>query len=198
MALDSKGEFAHTIPVVLKQNDTHIENLIKLTGTMELQSKDGKKTTYKRTNGLLGDIRLFDKLSGTRLDMFAFGNIFGLFMEESTGSVMTNRIFEAQKQQLEVSNKFYEYFEKDGFLKKNRKNIDLLEQEVSSLTNLLDSKGNPIVIPNSQVIYLRDVMLREIVRDRMIENGYRGGEQSNHFKDDGFVFINGNSNNRKN
>ena len=187
----------HTIPVVLKQNDTHIENLTKLVGTMELQSKDGKKTTYKRTNGLLGDVRLFDKLSGTRLDMFAFGNIFGLFMEESTGSVMTNRIFEAQYQQLEVSNKFYEYFEKDGFLKNNRKNIDLLEQEVSSLTNLLDGNGNPIIIPNSQVVYLRDIMLREIVRDRMIENGYRGGEQSNYFKDDGFVFINGNSNNRK-
>ncbi|MDD3971344.1 MAG: hypothetical protein PHC31_05445, partial [Clostridia bacterium] len=187
----------HTIPVVLKQNDTHIENLTKLVGTMELQSKDGKKTSYKRTNGLLGDVRLFDKLSGTRLDMFAFGNIFGLFMEESTGSVMTNRIFEAQYQQLEVSNKFYEYFEKDGFLKNNRKNIDLLEQEVSSLTNLLDGNGNPIIIPNSQVIYLRDIMLREIVRDRMIENGYRGGEQSNYFKDDGFVFINGNSNNRK-
>ncbi len=197
MALDSKGEFAHTIPVVLKQNDTHIENLTKLVGTMELQSKNGKKTTYKRTNGLLGDVRLFDKLSGTRLDMFAFGNIFGLFMENSTGSVMTKRIYEAQYQQLEVSNKFYEYFEKDGFLKKNRKNIDLLEKEVSTLTNLLDSNGNPIVIPNSQVIYLRDVVLREIVRDRMIENGYRGGEQSNYFKDGGFVFINGNSNNRK-
>lgn len=197
MALDSNGEFAHTIPVVLKQNDTHIENLTKLVGTMELQSKDGKKTTYKRTNGLLGDVRLFDKLSGTRLDMFAFGNIFGLFMEESTGSVMTNRIYEAQKQQLEASNKFYEYFEKDGFLKKNRKNIDLLEQEVSSLTNLLDGNGNPIIIPNSEVVYLRDIMLREIVRDRIIENGYRGGEQSNYFKDGGVVFINGNSNNRK-
>lgn len=195
MALDSEGETAHTIPVVLKQNDTHIENLIKLLGEKTLISKNGKISKYKKTNGLI-DINLFDRFSGTRLDMFAFGNIFGMFMENSTGKTMTNRIYEAQKLQLEVSNKFYEYFEKDGFLKKNRKDIDLLEKEVSSLTNLLDSQGNNVIIPNSELIYLRDIMLREIIRDRMIDNGIREGEKSNYFKDGGIIFINGNSNNR--
>lgn len=196
MSLDNDGRFAQTIPNVLKQNEIHIDNISSLMGHNQLVDINDASKGYKKANGLLGNYKMFDKFSGTRLDMFAFGNIFGMFMENSTGKTITNRIYEAQRKQLEVSNAFYDYFEKDGYLKKNGKNIDLLEKETTTLANLTDVKGNPITIPNSQVMYFRDVMLREIIRDRMIENGFRTGQQSNHFRDGGIVFINGNKKNR--
>jgi hypothetical protein len=197
MNLSNDKVYSTSIQNVLKENSNNIENITKLVGTMELKSREGKKHTYARKKGLIGDFRLFDKFSGTRLDMFGFGNIFGMFMENSTGDVITKRILEAQRKQLEVSNKFYEYFEKDGFLKNNSKKIDTLEKNLSKITNLTDLDGNPIEIPHSQILYLRNVILREIIRGRMIEQGIRGGQKSNYFKDGGFVFINGNSNSRK-
>lgn len=196
MSLRSSGTHVETIPVVLEQNHRHIDNVLALVGKPLLDGKDGKKGKYSR-DGLLGDLRLLDKFSPARLDMYAVGNIYGLHMDDSTGKIMVKRIEQAQRQQLEVSNAFYDYFEKDGYLKQNENKISALEEQVSTINNLVDSDNKPIVMPNSQVIRLRDLLKREIIRTRLIENGHRGGEISNHFKDNGIIYIDDNTSDRR-
>lgn len=197
MFLDSELKTFPTLYNVTQQNNIHIDNLLDLLGNTEAvvsKDKHGNNVIkgYKRQGGLV-DVPMFDRFSGTRLDMYAFGNIFGNFMEESTGNVLTKRLQEAQIRQLEVTNSFYDHFEHDKFINKHSKEINALEKETSTLNNLVNKRGTPITMPNSQVLYLRNILFREIVRNRLIEQGHREGAMSNHFKDGGLIYIAGNS-----
>lgn len=188
---------APTVQNSLKQNNFHIENLSKLVGTNQIVHKNGKKIGVRKVDGLLGKITMFWKPVTWALDPFSFSNIFGLFMEDSTGKVIADRTYDAQKKILEVDNAYHNHFEHDGFLKVNRKQINALEKQVSQISNLTYEDGSKVSIPNSQVMYLRNILLREIVRNRMIEMGYRDGEISRHFRDGGFININENVSERK-
>lgn len=199
LALDTKGEAARTIKNVLKQNNHWVDSTLDMYGRQELIKKTEKKSTYKRTGGDLNNKKgkafvMFDRLSGTRLDVNAFSDIASLYMENAPFNVVKKKIQEAQKMQLKVTNDYDSYYEKNGYLRQNSTKINNLESVNTRVDNLLDVNGNPMLIPNSQILYLRDLLLREIIRNRLIEEGFRGGEQSLHFKDDGIIYINGNTN----
>lgn len=190
LALETSGNRVHTLPNVLRQNSVHIDALTKINGNYT-KGFDGKNVYNK---GLLG----YDFMKGLNnplLDMYAFGNIFGMGMEKSLGNVITKQLENATIKQLTVTNRFNEFFEKDGFIKKNTDNFNRIESEVIEVSNLIDKNGEKVFIPKSQVMTLRNIMLREIVRNRLIESGIRGGELSNKFNKDMIVYFNGNSDN---
>lgn len=195
MALDNS--IAPIIRNVLEQNNTSIDNMAKFIGHNEIIIDDkGNKKGTKRVDGLLGKVNLFDSKSKWFLDMFGFGTIFSMGLENTTGNIITERIYQAQIKQLEVTNAFHDHFDKGGYLKANRDNVARLEKETSTINNLKYKSGNVVSIPNSQVMYLRNIVLREIIRNRMIDMGVREGQKSSHFRDGGFININDNQHNK--
>lgn len=197
-ALDSEGEFAHTIPNVKKQANLWIESAIDIVGRLlPYYDKKGKRK-IKRNGGLIGDNMLIDNLNIAKwiADPFTLAEVSSLYMKNALPQVIQNRLFAGSKKQLEVLNLVSEYFEKGGWLKKNTKKIEALEKNYVGIKNLLDANGNPTNMSQSQVITLYRTLLREIILNRAIDEGHIIGVKTNHFANDNKVKITENVKNK--
>lgn len=124
------------------------------------------------------------------LDAFTVGESHAHWSDSGWAVVLNDKLIQATERKLQIDRMFKEHFEKGNFLKKNYKNIVQLDNPKNAINvkNLGNIKVNP-----SQIIYLRNMMLREIVRNRAIDLGLIRGEKSNHFNDGNLVDILGKS-----
>jgi hypothetical protein len=111
------------------------------------------------------------------LDPFSVAEMAGLFDEKSWAMVLMDKIVRGQERVFEVYRDFDDIFSEE-FLSKNNKNLIELEKRTAKITNL-----GGIDVRMSQVIYLRNMLLREIARNRAIDMKLIKGEKTNHFKD---------------
>jgi hypothetical protein len=138
-----------------------------------------------KTNEEIGATANFNiKPAGTSLlDPYTIAEIVGQFDDKSWAMTAMNKIIEGQERAFEVDKVFEETFSEE-WQKKNNSNLIDLEKNTKPIVNL-EGKS----IPMSQIIYLRNMLLREIVRNRMIDIGVVKGEKTHHFDNGSKVDI---------
>ena len=138
-----------------------------------------------KTNEEIGATANFDiKPVGTSLlDPYTIAEIAGQFDEKSWAMTAMNKIIEGQERAFEVDKVFEETFSEE-WQKKNNSTLIELEKNTKPITNL-EGKS----IPMSQIMYLRNMILREIVRNRMVDIGVIKGEKTHHFDNGSKVDI---------
>lgn len=181
----------------LRQRIHEQESINAIYGT-PIRSKDGKMIRGrldKDGNAIKPYIsKMFDSLSGTRLDPYAMGQLWSLGLEHNLGNAVVKEFDRAQIKLLEVDNKAYEIWNKhakawDKVNKKTKKNFQTncynLDKEnitVSGLHEIVSNGGQyNATITMSQAMSLYLAMRREMVRNYMIDKEFRGGEKSTYF-----------------
>lgn len=124
------------------------------------------------------------------LDAFTVGETQSHFNPNGWAMVLNEKLVQATDRKLQIDRLFKEHFEAQGFLKKNYKNIVGLESDKNAIEikNLGNVKAKP-----SQIIYLRNMLLRETIRNRAIDLGVLRGEKSNHFNNGNKIDLLGKS-----
>jgi hypothetical protein len=160
---------------------------------LAINSKEARtaETTVKewysdaKTNEEIGATANFNiKPAGTSLlDPYTIAEIVGQFDDKSWAMTAMNKIIEGQERAFEVDKVFEETFSEE-WQKKNNSNLIELEKNTKPIVNL-EGKS----IPMSQIMYLRNMLLREIVRNRMIDIGVVKGEKTHHFDNGSKVDI---------
>jgi len=112
------------------------------------------------------------------LDMFTVGEMAGLYNKNSWSMVLNDKIVRGNDRKLSIERHYREKFEKNNWLKKNYKRIVALDKNETAVN--VENLGNKRV-NRSQVMYLRNMLLREIVRNRAIDLGMMKGEKTSHF-----------------
>ena len=184
LAIDSAGEYAHTIKTVARQAHLWGEIMLDIVGSrLPTTNKFGKRI-LKRQGGVIGDNNFVDNLRKVKwiADPFTLAEIASLFMKNGLPQIIQNRLFEGSKKQLKVLNLYTEFFEGGGWLKHNREKINALENNYVEVKNLKDVLGNPVQLAMSQVITLYNNLKREVIRERLIDAGLMDGEKTTHFE----------------
>ncbi len=117
------------------------------------------------------------------LDPYTIAEIVGQFDEKSWAMTLMNKIVQAQERGYEVDRVFEEVFPEE-WQKQNQPNLIELEKNTKPIANLGGTS-----VPMSQIMYLRNMLLREIVRNRMIDIGVIKGEKTHHFDNGNKVDI---------
>jgi hypothetical protein len=117
------------------------------------------------------------------LDPYTVAEIVSLFQEESWGLALMRRIMEGQERMFKIDDIFDSTFD-EKWVNKNRKELIRIQKDTVGVANLAGAQ-----VPLSQVIYLRGVLFREIMRNRLIELGIIGGEKTFHFQNGGVVDL---------
>jgi hypothetical protein len=184
LAIDSAGEYAHTIKNVARQAHLWGDIMLDIVGSrLPTTNKFGKRT-LKRKGGIIGDNNFVDNLVKVKwiADPFTYAEIASLSMKNGLPQIIQNRLFEGSKKQLKVLNLYTEFFEGGGWLKHNREKINALEKNYVEVKNLKDVLGNPVQLAMSQVITLYNTLKREVIRERLIDAGLMDGEKTTHFE----------------
>ena len=177
LSLGNKGKFAHTVyGVVNREWNNDIDNTLGLLGT-NTRSKDGK---VSKSGGFI-DFTMDSFLANTFADPYALSHVVSMFREDGWSNVLMDKIDDAQRKKLKIQNMFFKYFEANGWLKNNYKNIDALEKEIITINNVLDENGNPLNIPMSEVVHLRGSLLREMARNLAIAKGHIMSKETHYF-----------------
>lgn len=117
------------------------------------------------------------------LDPYTVSEIVSLFQEDGWGLALQRRLIEGQDRMFAVDDAFDTIFD-EKWVDKNRKKLIELEKNAVNVSNLGDAK-----IPMSQIIYLRGMLMREIMRNRLIELGIIKGEKTFHFQNGGVIDV---------
>lgn len=157
---------------------------------------DGKaaRTVETTVQQMLSDAKTNEEISGTvnyntmpiapsLLDPYTIAEIVGQFDERSWAMTIMNKIIQAQERAYEVDRVFDEVFPEEWQKRKNEQLVGL-ERNTKQVVNL-EGKS----VPMSQIIYLRNMLFREIVRNRMIDLGIIKGEKTHHFDNGNKVDI---------
>lgn len=166
---------------------------------LSLQENDTQRTTKEVKRQWFNNSRRIDTIvNGTNfnrtipklyeqlVDPYSFLMTQGLFNEQSWAAVVYKKMVEAQENMIEVDRVFEEIIQSEQWLKENYREIKRIENkkqaiEVSSLG------GAKLTL--SQVIFLRDMVAREVLRNRAIDLEIIEGEKSEHFKDGARIDI---------
>jgi hypothetical protein len=111
------------------------------------------------------------------LDPMSVADMIGLYDKKSWSNVMMEKIIRGQERMFEIDRVFERTFS-EQFLQENTKEIIELEKQTFKISNL-----GGIEVRMSQIIYLRNMLFREIVRNKAIDLGLIKGEKTNHFRD---------------
>ena len=112
------------------------------------------------------------------VDPYSFLEIQGLFNKNSWSSVLYRKIIKAQEDMIEIDRIFQEVINTQDWIKANYKEIKKME----SKRHTYKINGlNGVEVPMSQIIFLRNMIAREIVRNKAIASGIIEGNLSNHF-----------------
>lgn len=112
------------------------------------------------------------------LDPFTVGNVVGLHDPNSWSNVLNEKIKRGMERQITIDRAFAEHFEKENWLKRNYKKIVDLENPKKAYN--VKSLGG-VNVRLSQIVYLRDMVLREVVRNKAIDLELLEGKKTNHF-----------------
>ena len=110
------------------------------------------------------------------LDPMSVADLIGLYNKKSWSNVMMGKIIRGQERVFEIERVFEKTFNEE-FLQKNSAEIVDLEKRTAVVQNL-----GGISVRMSQVIYLRNMIFREVVRNKAIDLGLIKGEKTNHFR----------------
>jgi hypothetical protein len=154
LALKEDGE-ARTIETTARQ---WVNNIAENKEIEETAGIDGKP------NG----ISLFDP--------YTVAEIVSNFDSQSWGMILLNKIIQGQDRAFTIQRAFETIFSED-WQRKNNKNLLNLEKQKVSVVNL----GN-VQVPMSQIVFLRDMIFREVFRNRAIELGIIDGDKTTHFE----------------
>lgn len=122
------------------------------------------------------------------VDPYTFLNIQSLSNEFGWGNVLMGKIEEGVARQIEVDRVFEETLQDKDFLRNNIRELKSFENEKKGY-NIRNLNGARLSM--SHIIYLRAVMMREIVRNRAIDAGIILGKKSTHFNNGNtLVFLN--------
>jgi len=119
-------------------------------------------------------------------DGFTTSEILGLFDKRSWAMVTMNNIVEGVKRQLGIQRIYKQFFDKGKWKKQHYQDIVALDKEKNAIE--VKNLGNIKVRP-SQIMTLRNNIVREIVRNRAIALGLLRGNQTNHFDTDNKIRI---------
>jgi len=120
------------------------------------------------------------------IDGFTVSEVLGLFDKNSWSQVLMDRIVRGVDRQLYVMRVFKNSFENDGWLDKHYHDVARLEK----VANAREISGlGGISVPLSQVMYLRNALARELVRNKAIDDGIIDGKKTTHFKKDAIVRV---------
>jgi hypothetical protein len=111
------------------------------------------------------------------LDPMSVADMIGLYDKKSWSNVIMEKIIRGQERIFEIDRVFERNFS-EQFLQENNKEIVELEKKTSKIANL-----GGVEVRMSQIIYLRNMLFREIVRNKAIDLGLIKGEKTNHFRD---------------
>lgn len=108
-------------------------------------------------------------------DPFTVSEVVGLFNNHSWSQVLMRKIIEGSDRQMRIGRIFDAIFD-DKWVKGNHKEIKALENEEVEIENL-----GGVKVKMSQIIYLRNMVMREVVRNKAIDEGVIKGVKTNHF-----------------
>lgn len=114
-------------------------------------------------------------------DPYTFLQIQGLFNNSSWANVLYERLIQAQENMIEIDRVFNDVLQLQEYLKKNFDDIAKLDKKTLKIENLGDA-----TLSLSQIVFLRDMIVREIARNKAIDMGIIEGNKSKHFQD-GFI-----------
>ena len=148
-----------TIDTIAQQ---HIENI-------ESTNDIAGKIKYKRS--IAGLIKNF-------VDPFTIAEIIGMFNPNSWSVKLMEKLIQAQDRMFAIARMFDNIFDEKTFLDKYNKQLVALEKNPIAIVNLGNAK-----ITKSQVMYLKAMLVREILTNRAIDLGLRTGVKTNKFAD---------------
>ncbi len=155
MALDDGDVITHTAPTVKDQWQQNTQNIKDVSRIIDYGT---------RINDLI--------------DGFTVSEILGMYNQNSWSQVLMNRIVRGVNRQLAVTRVFKTFFDQGGWFEKNYHNIAHIDKSASEVE--IQGLGG-IKVRLSQVMYLRNVLAREIVRNRAIERGLVDKTKTHHF-----------------
>jgi hypothetical protein len=112
------------------------------------------------------------------IDPNTYLQIQGLFNENGWGPVIYRKLVEAQENMIKVDRIFNDIMQDQDYIKKNFKELKKLDKTKVKLENI---EGAELTI--SQIIFLRNMMVREIARNKAIDMELIDGNKSSHFQD---------------
>lgn len=173
---------------------TRVENVsdLALDGDAPRTIDNAKAQWERNTNNIntINETIGYNPRVSSWFDTFTIGETHGHFNPNSWGMVLNEKLVQATDKKLQIDRAFREHFEANGFLKNNYRNVVQMDNAKNAIT--IKNLGN-IKVNQSQVIYLRNMLLREISRNRAIDLGIIRGEKSNHFNAGNKVDILGKS-----
>lgn len=148
--------------------------------TIDTTKKQWDRDTQNQKN--INDIIGYKPGVNSWIDMFTVGETVGQFNRKSWSMVLNEKLVRGLNRQLEIERKAAELFENKNWLKKNYYNIVALDKKKNGV--IIQNLGG-ILVRKSQILALRNMLLREIARNRAIDLGLIEGNKTHHF-DDGF------------
>ena len=156
--------------------------------TLEVTQRQWKRNAQRieRIKKRTGFKTYIPQTYNSLVDPYTYLTIQGLFDEQSWASVIYKKLVEGVKNQIEIDRVFEKTMNTEIWIKQNFRELKRMDKKkfVYRIENL--SGAN---LTMSQVIFLRDMLAREIVRNRAIDLGIINGEKSEHFKEGYMIQI---------
>lgn len=170
---------------------TNVENVndLALDGNGPRTTKATVKKQWERNSqniNLIEETIGYKARTGSWLDAFTVGEAHGQYNENSWTMVLNDRLMRGTKRALLIEREFKQNFEKDDWLKKNYKQLVQMDKQKNAIE--IQNLNNVEVRP-TQIIYLRNMLLREIARNRAIDLDILRGEKTHHFDNGNEVDI---------
>lgn len=127
------------------------------------------------------------------IDPYTFLEIQSLFNKLGWGNVFLNKLEQGVERQIDIDRIFERIIQEQEWLKKHKR--QLKDFDDTKLFGIFGGKKiaienlNGAQLPMTQIITLRNVLLREILRNRAIDLGIILGEKSSHFENGNIVQI---------
>lgn len=159
---------------------TSVENVSNLTSGGPRTIENAKRQWSNNANNInaINEIIGYKGRVSSWLDAFTIGETFSHFNPNGWGMILNERLVEGTENKLKIERLYKEHFERNGFLKQNYRKIQALESSSSAVN--VQNLGN-VQVRMGQIIYLRNMLLREVIRNRAIDLRLLRGEKSNHF-----------------
>lgn len=129
---------------------------------------------------------LLPKGYSSLVDPYSYFQIQGLFNDQSWSSVLHKKMVQAQESMITIDRVFDNFMNQDGWLNENYKEIKRMERK--SETYKVNELGGAEV-NLSQIVFLKDMLAREIMRNRAIDLGIIEGSKSEHFRNGNLINI---------
>lgn len=159
-------------------------SLDKVPHTSETARKQWQENTDEINN--ISKIIGYKAEVNNLIDAFTAAEILGMFNKNSWSQVLVDKIVEGIGNQIEIIKIYKKYFDENKWLNKNYRNITRLDKNKNAVE--IKSLGG-IKIRKSQIIYFRNVLARELVRNKAIDEGIIKGIKTHHFEKDFVVRI---------